>query len=131
MLSYSYTILYVESVEHSIAFYENAFGFTKKFMTPEEDYGELLTGDTTIAFASLGLGESNLKSGFIPSNRNNKPFGIELTFVSSDIEVDFKKALNQGATLIEELKTKPWGQTVGYLKDINGFLIEICTPIKS
>lgn len=131
MLSYSYTILYVESVEQTITFYEKAFGFIKKFMTPEGDYGELLSGDTTIAFASLELGESNLKNGFIPSHRNNKPFGIELTFVSSDIKADFNKAIQEGAIVIEDLTVKPWGQTVGYIKDINGFLIEICTPISN
>ncbi len=32
MLSYSYTNLYVESVEQTITFYEKAFGFIKKFM---------------------------------------------------------------------------------------------------
>lgn len=131
MLSYTYTILYVESVEQTIAFYEKAFGFIKKFITPEGDYGELLTGDTTIAFATLELGESNIKDGFIPSHANNKPFGIELTFVSSDIVTDFNKAIQEGAIIVEELKDKPWGQAVGYLKDINGFLIEICTPVQS
>ncbi len=84
-----------------------------------------------LRFASLELGESNLKNGFIPSHRNNKPFGIELTFVSSDIKVDFNKAIQEGAIVIEELKDKPWGQAVGYVKDINGFLIEICTPMSS
>ena len=93
MLSYAYTILYVESVEQTIAFYENAFGFIKKFITPEGDYGELLSGDTTIAFASIELGKSNLKNGFIPSDVNDKPFGIELTFVSTDIETTLKKPL--------------------------------------
>lgn len=128
MLSYAYTILYVESVTETIAFYEKAFGFTKKFITPEEDYGELNSGSTTIAFASLELGKSNLKNGFIPSHNSNKPFGIELTFTSSDIELDFKQAIEAGAIEEEPLKVKPWGQTVGYLKDINSFLIEICTP---
>ena len=48
MVKFGYTILYVEDVEKSIAFYENAFGFSRKFVTPEKDYGELITGETTI-----------------------------------------------------------------------------------
>jgi len=28
-------------------------------VTPENDYGELISGETTIAFASIGLGNSN------------------------------------------------------------------------
>jgi hypothetical protein len=26
-------------------------------------------------------------------------------------------------------KQKPWGQTVGYVHDLNGFLVEICSPM--
>ncbi len=39
------------------------------------------------------------------------------------------KAIKEGAVLLEEAIVKPWGQKVGYVKDINGFLVEICTPI--
>lgn len=46
------------------------------------------------------------------------------------IETDFQKALDAGATEFEPVKEKPWGQKVGYVRDNNGFLIEICTPIK-
>ncbi|WP_317048477.1 VOC family protein [Flavobacterium ginsenosidimutans] len=40
MVKFGYTILYVENVEESIAFYENAFGFSRKFVTPDNDYGQ-------------------------------------------------------------------------------------------
>jgi uncharacterized glyoxalase superfamily protein PhnB len=60
-MKYAYTILYVEDVEKTIQFYENAFGFQKKFITPEADYGELISSETTIAFASNTLGNSNFK----------------------------------------------------------------------
>ena len=43
---------------------------------------------------------------------------------------DYQKAIAAGATEFEPIKAKPWGQKVGYLKDNNGILIEICTPIK-
>ncbi|MBC2843746.1 VOC family protein [Winogradskyella flava] len=129
-MKYAYTILYVENVENTIAFYENAFGFQKKFMTPEADYGELISGGTTIAFASYGLGKSNFKKGYKVSSLNEKPFGIELVFTTESIETDFKRAIDAGAIEYEPIVEKPWGQKVGYLRDINGFLIEVCTPIK-
>jgi lactoylglutathione lyase len=25
-------------------------------------------------------------------------------------------------------EAKPWGQTAGYLQDMNGVLVELCTP---
>lgn len=44
MITYGYTILYVENVEATLAFYVKAFGFSQKFITPEKDYGELEIG---------------------------------------------------------------------------------------
>lgn len=129
-MKYAYTILYVENVSETIEFYEKAFGFSRKFITPENDYGELLTGETTIAFASTELAKSNLKSGFEKATNFGKPFGIELAFTTENIEIDFQNAINSGATEFEPLTEKPWGQKVGYLRDNNGFLIELCTPIK-
>ncbi len=130
-MKYAYTILYVENVPESIKFYENAFGFSPKFVSPEKDYGEVISGQTTIAFASLDLGNSNFKNGFKKIDINEKPFGIEMAFTSENIESDFQNAINSGATEYEPIIEKPWGQKVGYLRDNNGFLIEVCTPIKS
>ena len=36
-----------------------------------------------------------------------------------------------GAILIQDIKEEPWGQTTSYVTDSNGFLIEICSPVKS
>tara|TARA_R110000868_G_scaffold161203_1_gene391234 strand:- start:896 stop:1294 length:399 start_codon:yes stop_codon:yes gene_type:complete len=129
-MKYGYTIIYVESVKETIEFYEKAFGFQQKFVTPENDYGELISGETTIAFASIELGKSNFKKEFVLSNGTEKPFGVEMAFVTENIESDFKKAIETGANEFEPLAEKPWGQKVGYVRDNNGFLIEICTPIK-
>lgn len=130
-MRYAYTIIYVENVSETIEFYKKAFGFEEKFLTPEKDYGELISGETTIAFASFELGNSNFKQGFERIEKFKKPFGIEMAFTTENIEVDFKKAINAGATEFESLIKKPWGQKVGYVLDNNGFLIEICTPIKN
>ncbi len=128
-MKFGYTILYVEDVGKTISFYEAAFGFHRKFITPENDYGELISGETTIAFASIKLGRSNLKKGFIESEPSRQPFGIELAFVTEDIAADYQKAIEAGAMEEEKVIEKPWGQKVGYLRDLNGFLIEMCTPI--
>ena len=129
-MKYTHTILYVDNVEETIRFYEKAFGFNSKFITPEKDYGELVSGETAIAFASTELGNSNFKNGFSKVTSDVKPVGIELTFTSENIEADFQHAINSGAILFEPLVEKPWGQKVGYVRDNNGFLIEICTPVK-
>jgi lactoylglutathione lyase len=129
MITFQYTILYVSNVTSSIEFYEAAFGFTRKFITPENDYGELATGQTTISFASIALANSNLKNGFTQSDVHQKPFGIELGFVTDNIPETIANAIAAGGILLEKPVVKPWGQTIAYIRDIDGFLIEICTPM--
>lgn len=129
MVKFAYTILYVNDVEKAISFYEKAFGFNRKFVTPDNDYGELLVGETTLSFASFTLANSNLEDGFVESNLNNKPFGIEIGFTTENVEETLKNAVNAGATIVANPKTKPWGQVVAYVRDLDGFLVEICTAM--
>ena len=130
MIKFGYTILYVENVETAVAFYENAFGFSRKFVTPENDYGELSTGETTLSFASKKLAAQNLKEGFIESNLEAKPFAIEIGFITDDVTETVQKATSFGAVLVKEPTQKPWGQIVAYVRDLDGFLIEICTEVE-
>jgi lactoylglutathione lyase len=131
MVKFGYTILYVEDVENTIVFYENAFGFCRKFVTPENDYGELSTGETTISFASKKLASQNLPEGFIESSLEDKPFAIELGFITDDVGELIQKATSLGAVLVSEPTKKPWGKIVAYIRDLNGFLIEICTAVEN
>lgn len=129
MVKLGYTILYVSDVTKSISFYESAFGFQRKFITPENDYAELLTGETTLSFASIDLANSNLKNGFLASRQSDKPFGIEVGLVTDNVQAIIDQAVKLGAVLVAEPKQKPWGQTVGYIRDLDGFLLELCTPM--
>jgi lactoylglutathione lyase len=127
--TYKYTIIYVKNVTLAIEFYEKAFGVERIFISPEGDYGELNTGSTVLAFANMELGNTNIKAGFIASKLEDKTLGIELAFVSENIKETWNQALEAGATVLEEIETKPWGQDVGYLRDPDGVLIEVCTPV--
>lgn len=129
MIKYAYTILYVKDVEKAVQFYEKAFGFSRKFVTPENDYGELSVGETTLSFASVGLANSNLKDGFVESSPSGKPFGIEIGFTTDDVEATVDAVVRAGGTVLEAPKSKPWGQVVAYVRDIDGFLVEVCTPM--
>ncbi|MEL7003344.1 MAG: VOC family protein [Bacteroidota bacterium] len=128
-IQYAYTILYVPDVEKTMKFYESTFNFRQKLLTPEHDYGELASGQTTLSFASLALANSNFDEEYLVSNHKKPPFGIELAFTTNNVSALMEKALENGAHLVSEIETKPWGQHVGYVKDPNGFLIEICTPM--
>ncbi len=128
MITYSYTILYVDNVEETIDFYIKAFGFTQKLITPEKDYAELETGGTTLAFASYSVAEYNGIS-IAKSDKSTTPPAFEITFVTDDINSTFKQAVEAGAIVVKEPVQKPWGQIVGYVRDINGFLVELCTRV--
>ncbi len=130
MIKFKYVILYVEDVEQSMNFYKNTFASEIKFITPEKDYGELITGETSLAFASISLASSNIKEGFLTSKANEKPFGIELGFVTDDVEALVEKALKNGAVLYENIAVKPWGQKTAYIKDLDHYLVEICTEVQ-
>lgn len=130
MVKFGYTILYVEDVEKSIVFYENAFGFSRKFIAPGNDYGELSTGETTLSFASKSLAKQNLKEGFLESNIKDKPFAIEIGFITDNVEELVEKSISFGAILVTEPNQKPWEQIVAYVRDLDGFLIEICTEVQ-
>jgi uncharacterized glyoxalase superfamily protein PhnB len=128
MITYSYTILYVDNVEETIDFYIKAFGFTQKLITPEKDYAELETGGTTLAFADYSVAEYNGIT-ITKSDESTTPPAFEITFVTDDIDSTFKQAIEAGAIVVTEPAQKPWGQIVGYVRDINGFLVELCTKV--
>lgn len=131
MIQFKHTILYVADVEKSIQFYEQVFGYACKFITPEKDYGEVNSGETVISFAVHALAKTNLSEGYQESKVEGKPFGIELGFITEDVETLFAKALEHGAVKLEDPVQKPWGQTVAYAKDPDGFLLEFGTPMKT
>ena len=125
-MQFAYTILYVENVEKTLEFYEKAFGHTRKMLHESGDYGELDTGGTTLSFSSLQLMKQIGKNPSIPIKGNPS---FEIAFTTKDVGGALKAAVNAGAELVQDEQKIPWGQTTAYVSDINGFLVEICTPI--
>ncbi len=123
----AYTILYVEDVGRTLEFYQAAFGFGQKMLHESGDYGELDTGATTLSFSSLSLMEQIGKNPGRPIV--GKPC-FEIAFTTDDVPVALNKAVRAGATLVQEVQEMPWGQTTAYVTDLNGFLVELCTPIQ-
>ena len=58
--------------------------------------------------------------------------GAEISFVVDEdkgesVQSCVERAGAAGATVVKDPMTKPRGQVVAYVKDCNGFLVEICT----
>jgi uncharacterized glyoxalase superfamily protein PhnB len=124
-----YTILYVESVAETLAFYERAFGLTRGMVTDTHEYGELQTGDTKLAFAANCFVKGLTSLPFEAASPGKAAPPMELGLVTETVEQDFERAVAAGAVVVKRPERKPWGQLVGYVRDNNGFLVEICSPI--
>jgi uncharacterized glyoxalase superfamily protein PhnB len=128
-MRFGYTILYVNDVPQAIDFYERAFRLTRRFITDDGAYGELDTGATTLAFAAHALVGSFLPGTYRANDPGELPPGIEIGVVTDDVAAAWETALAAGATPLAPPATKPWGQTVAYVRDPEGMLVELCTPI--
>lgn len=132
-LSLGYVIFYVPDVPAALRFYNEAFEFETRMVTPEGDYGELNTGQSTLAFVSHELAETNLgaSGGFRPLDPAEPPTGASLTLVTEDVAASVAAAVDHGARQYTEVVDKPWGQTVAYVIDPQGILIEIATAVSA
>jgi len=58
-------------------------------------------------------------------------FSNGINLVTENVDQHFDRALKAGAIKVLQPEAKPWGQIVSYVKDNNGCLVEICSPIGS
>lgn len=123
-----YTILYVADVEATVSFYEAAFGLRRKFIHESNLYAEMDTGETTLSFAGEAMAEMNGLA--IRANRKSDlAAGFELALIFADPNGAYRQAVAAGATSVKPPEDKPWGQVVGYVRDLNGCLVEIASAM--
>lgn len=130
-MKFAYTIVYVPDVAASLSFFENAFGMSRKFMHESGMYGELNTGETTLAFAAHEMGDMNFPAGHVAAHTSARPLGMEIAFVSEDVYAAHAKALAAGAAELAAPTKKPWGQVVSYVRCPDGSLVELCSAIEN
>lgn len=123
-----YTILYVEHVGRSLAFFEQAFGLERRMLHDSGDYGELATGDTRLALAAVALMQ---QLGKQPGKPDSDAPVFELAFETDDVTAALERAVAAGATLRQPVRSEPWGQTTAYVSTPDGHLIELCSPVAS
>jgi lactoylglutathione lyase len=124
-MRFGYTILYVPDVAASLDFYERAFAQRRRLLHESGQYAELETGFTTLAFASHELAAANVP-GLSPSAGSS----FEVCFVTDDVRKAYATSLEAGADAVSEPQTKPWGQEVAYVRDPDGNLIELASPVQ-
>ncbi|KAK8931259.1 hypothetical protein KSP39_PZI016819 [Platanthera zijinensis] len=129
--SFAYTVVYVKDVAKSVAFYANAFGYNVRRLDHSHRWGELESGQTTIAFTPKHQKESDERSGEvqIPAGPEEKQ-PVEVCFAYDDVDAAYKTAVANGAVPVSPPEEKQWGQRVGYVRDIDGIVVRLGSNVK-
>ena len=128
-MKFAYTIIYVRDVKQTVAFYQAAFGLTERFVDDGGQYAEMETGPTALAFAANELAQSNLPHEVRLNDPTQPAAGIEIAFTTEDLPAAYERALAAGASGLASPQLKPWGQQVAYVRDLNGVLVELASPM--
>lgn len=129
LMKLGYTIIYVADVPKTVAFYEAAFGLKQRFIHKSNLYGEMETGETILAFAGTEAAEMN-GLAILPNTLDGPAAAWEICFVTDDVATAYERALSEGCQPVSAPSEKPWGQTVSYVRDLDGCIVEIASPIQ-
>jgi len=65
----------------------------------------------------------------VAANESTQPLGMEIGFTVADVQAAYDQAVAAGARALAAPVTKPWGQTVAYVRCPDGTLVELCTAM--
>ncbi len=130
-MNFAYTLVYVADVAASLAFFERAFGLPARFLHESGAYGEVDTGasGTKLAFVDHATARDSVQHDYVAADASAKPLGMEIGFTVADVPAAFERAVAAGARALAAPVTKPWGQTVAYVRCPDGTLVELCTAM--
>lgn len=64
-----------------------------------------------------------------PSNGAAVPYAAGIALVTDDVPAAHEYAIVARAREVKGPSVKPWGQIVSYVRDLNGVLVELATPV--
>ncbi|KAJ1381804.1 Vicinal oxygen chelate [Sesbania bispinosa] len=128
---FAYTVLYVKDVAQSVAFYAKAFGYAVRRLDESHRWGELESGNTTIAFTPMRQHETNDLTGAVHIARSSQERPpMEVCLIYPDVDAAYKRAVENGAVPVSAPEPKEWGQKVGYVRDIDGIVVRMGSHVK-
>ena len=126
MTHLGFCLFYTADVPATIEFYERAFAMERKFIADGGTFGEL-AGAVSLCFADAKLAAEHVGEVAAP-RPDGPPAAVEIGLIFDDVEAAYARAVAAGATPHRPPSKKPWGQTVAYVRDLDGVLVELCTP---
>ncbi len=116
MNKFASTVVYVlGDAKDVLDFYVDAFSLKIKHFDEQFNFGELDTGDTTIAVANHSAGEFMIGKNYFAQS-DGLPKNIEFAFYAEDVSQSYDVAIENGCESLLEPRTMSWGQTVAYVK---------------
>lgn len=131
-MKFGYVFLWVRDVEGTARFYEEAFGLKRRFLTDNGEmglYAEMETGGTALAIADEKEARALFAGGYRENDPSLPPGAFQVSFVAEDVEGAYGRALAAGATAMSAPETQPWGQTIARVRDPNGVLVSVASPV--
>jgi len=130
-MNFAYAIVYVPDVAASLAFLDRAFGLKTRFLHESGAYGEVDTGaaGAKLAFVDHATARDSVQHDYVAADSSTQPLGMEIGFTVPDVQAAYDKAVAAGARALAAPTTKPWGQTVAYVRCPDGMLVELCTAM--
>ncbi|KAL7247544.1 hypothetical protein ACSBR2_002457 [Camellia fascicularis] len=124
--AFAYTVVYVKDVAKSVAFYTKAFGYCVRRLDESHKWGELDSGQTTIAFTPLHQHETDDLTGLVHTPGSGRERNqVEVCLDYPDVDAAYKRAVENGAVPVSAPEEKKWGQKVGYVRDIDGLVVRM------
>ena len=111
-----------DRLSESKDFYVDLLGFKVKY--DSDWYVQLCSPDDS----DYEYGIIKRDHELVPSQYQHKPTGMYVTFVVSDVDITYKKAVEMGLKIIQEPRNEFYGQRRFLTQDPNGCLIDICSP---
>ena len=132
------TVIYVDDVAAVLDFDRAAFGCETRFFDRDVQlagrslgatfqFAEVATEGGTLQFATPALG-ALLMPGFERA-AVGRPAGFEIAFVCKDVPAAFVRAVGAGAMVVLPPEQMPWGQTVAYVRSIEGTYVGLCSEV--
>lgn len=127
-MKFASPVLFVSNVSEVLSFYRTALGAELSFYDENLGFAEISFNGSKVGISSHKAGKYMMPDSYdAPEDAN--PSSIELAFFCDDVQESYDKALSHGAQSLAAPKKMDWGQTVAYVKSIEGTVIGLCSEI--
>lgn len=120
-----YVVLIVADLDRSLAFYTGILGLELQHRA--EQYAQLRAGTTRLSLYERKAMQHTLGMALEPPSPLAPSF--ELGFKVPDCDAAYAEIIATGTPAVARPTTRPWGQRTAYVRDPDGYLIELAQDI--